>query len=753
MAAADAELCSDASESDGAADAADNEMDQASSKAEETDDLAHRGRGGRAQAKAAKVAACKKRGKANKVKSGNKFCMPCNREHLVSEFPPGKNMCGPSWNAVRNITAAAERQGHLEWWVATQAQPSKLRRVVQTYMKNIAPEVLGPSGKKLKKGVFCCATYLEEVRHAEQLLIDGVYEMLNCAAYIHWAGKAKNGNVDADEAKLRWGQEYDKPGAITDELGPTTKLKRRVAIRVKDLVIVRDMSERSQLAQFQGEQVRKADQDVVNRMESRLRQNASFSSTSAVGRLDAAQQLVQNRGAGADGIFSEAARSAAVIGDLKNTFGEHMQEDEAETALESEADAEDESTTQTADNKITNGNPAAGGSSTTGSGGTPSGGKGGKPKQEAEPAWFSRQEKVGELLMGHMQWSTATRGSLKSTQQELEAAILGVPKTVEHMVDMEKALVQTRLKAIKLVLADSHLDVAAAGDTAAAATVAAGSVKQTSNTEAPSGDTVGAAAELALASGRGSEEPAMVDVRPPAGPAAAEPPNAASVASLSAEERAKAALEAAEAEEQRAKEADRVETEVAKDSKTEDEASRQIEAAAEAGAAVAAVDASTEDSKEAPKEDSKEDSGKASGKGASAASNGEAADSADVPKTPNKKFAAESPAPPPSTVNKFIARHGSAEKALRSYIASFATFAMEDDAATGGCELGKQPPCRSYRNLRILDELQATIESEIRSISRKEQCAEVGRANKPFKTALKDCVANVLFYCCLFSTS
>ena len=55
-----------------------------------------------------------------------------------------------------------------------------------------------------------------------------------------------------------------------------------------------------------------------------------------------------------------------------------------------------------------------------------------------------------------------------------------------------------------------------------------------------------------------------------------------------------------------------------------------------------------------------------------------------------------------------------------------------------------------YRSMRILDELQATIESEIRSISRKEQCAEVGRANKPFKTALKDCVANVLFIAAYF---
>ena len=204
MAEPNEELCSDDSmESEAAADGAASDVGRASSKAADIDDLPHRGRGGRAQAKALKADA-KKRGKGNKVKHGNKLCMPCNREHLATEFPAGKNMCGAAWTAVRNITAAAEKQGQMEWWTSTQAHPHKFRRVVQTYMKNIAPEVMGP--KRMKKGLFCCATYIEEVRHAEQLLIDGVYEMLNCAAYQHWAGKAKNGNVDADEAKLRWEQ-------------------------------------------------------------------------------------------------------------------------------------------------------------------------------------------------------------------------------------------------------------------------------------------------------------------------------------------------------------------------------------------------------------------------------------------------------------------------------------------------------------------------------------------------------------------
>jgi hypothetical protein len=65
-------------------------------------------------------------------------------------------------------------------------------------------------------------------------LTDGVYEMMNSAAYIHFASKAKNGGFDADEARARWEAEYSKKGAVIDTLGPNQKLARRVAIKVKD---------------------------------------------------------------------------------------------------------------------------------------------------------------------------------------------------------------------------------------------------------------------------------------------------------------------------------------------------------------------------------------------------------------------------------------------------------------------------------------------------------------------------------------
>ncbi len=84
----------------------------------------------------------------------------------------------------------------------------------------------------------------EEVRRSESIITDGVYEMMNIAAYVHFASKPKNGGFDSDEAKGIWEKLCSASGAIVDHLGPSPKLARRVAVRVKDLVIVRDQQER-----------------------------------------------------------------------------------------------------------------------------------------------------------------------------------------------------------------------------------------------------------------------------------------------------------------------------------------------------------------------------------------------------------------------------------------------------------------------------------------------------------------------------
>lgn len=162
----------------------------------------------RGQKKSTKLGAKQARGKANKVKNGAKSCAPCGKEHPAAEFPVGKNMCGLAWNAMRNLEACAKRQNHEEWWASVKAHPAKLKKVVAAYSVRVSPEVTGC--KRAKKDAFCIASYAEEVRQAEQVLSDGVYEMTNSAAYIAWAAKAENVGLDADEAKLKWEDPRDR---------------------------------------------------------------------------------------------------------------------------------------------------------------------------------------------------------------------------------------------------------------------------------------------------------------------------------------------------------------------------------------------------------------------------------------------------------------------------------------------------------------------------------------------------------------
>jgi hypothetical protein len=82
----------------------------------------------------------------------------------------------------------------------------------------------------------------------EAMFLDGVLEMMNIAGFTSWLAKAKNGGIDAQDAAARFEAELLKPGAITDTDGPTPKLARRVAVKVKDLVIYRNGTERSRIS-------------------------------------------------------------------------------------------------------------------------------------------------------------------------------------------------------------------------------------------------------------------------------------------------------------------------------------------------------------------------------------------------------------------------------------------------------------------------------------------------------------------------
>ena len=59
-----------------------------------------------------------------------------------------------------------------------------------------------------------------------------------------FSGQVRQKTADAAEATQIWNDKYKAPGAVTDILGPKPKLAKRVAIRIKDLVVNNNQEER-----------------------------------------------------------------------------------------------------------------------------------------------------------------------------------------------------------------------------------------------------------------------------------------------------------------------------------------------------------------------------------------------------------------------------------------------------------------------------------------------------------------------------
>ncbi|CAE7479132.1 unnamed protein product, partial [Symbiodinium necroappetens] len=86
----------------------------------------------------------------------------------------------------------------------------------------------------------------------------------------------------------------------------------------------------------------------------------------------------------------------------------------------------------------------------------------------------------------------------------------------------------------------------------------------------------------------------------------------------------------------------------------------------------------------------------------------------------------------PSTVAKFVADNGGAQKALRKYIASFST--------DGKKTLGGAPPCRSYQALIVISEFDDKA-TEIEEAETKEALVAIQNGMKIFKNAYADLLA------------
>ena len=94
--------------------------------------------------------------------------------------------------------------------------------------------------------------------------------MMHAKRYIAWRGKPQNGSVDPDDAKERFKKLYEDPTTITDLLGPTEKLAKRIAVETKTLLANRDAITKSEALEIKTPEKKKASQADIDIMEKRV---------------------------------------------------------------------------------------------------------------------------------------------------------------------------------------------------------------------------------------------------------------------------------------------------------------------------------------------------------------------------------------------------------------------------------------------------------------------------------------------------
>ena len=144
-----------------------------------------------------------------------------------------------------------------------------------------------PRQGKKKRPTFQFLQWFEDHRQESNVLTDGIYEMMDEKMFICHVAKPNNGALDHEEAKKQFSMLVTAPKAITDLNGRNLKNPQRCAIKVKDLITVRDASITSRGYTTSEQQVKKPDEEAVAAQQNRLARGSAPEGFGD-GRLEAA---------------------------------------------------------------------------------------------------------------------------------------------------------------------------------------------------------------------------------------------------------------------------------------------------------------------------------------------------------------------------------------------------------------------------------------------------------------------------------
>ena len=383
----------------------------------------------------------KKRGK---VVNGKKWCKACQKWLDVKNFPVGSAQCAPDRKIIQNLRNAAIAQNQQQWFEDLMGgTEERLAKVVKSYKARV--EVAG--GSKKKAGSFPILQYEEEVKQETAIIVDGVMEMMHKAHYIAWMGKAKNGMVDADTAAQQWLELYNKPGAITDLLGPNAKYKERVAIKKSDLVKFRDSHIKGQGYKMKELEKKKASKEDIDKADDKMQKGFQFQQGSSSDRtaMDTARHVASARaaaamGSGADfgaSAFSEGGRAAQAAPAIRELDSSDEEDDDGDTKCNPDEGSEGEE------------NNGKGKRKRKDEDGDEKDGHKGKKAKKTHDVWFTRDDNIAAAVKAHEKYTQKLAADLTNLKEQMRASLDAIPEEHAKATELEARLVRTRLMAIR----------------------------------------------------------------------------------------------------------------------------------------------------------------------------------------------------------------------------------------------------------------------------------------------------------------
>ena len=364
--------------------------------------------------------------KKDHKKKGQKYCPPCGKTHPIEMFSVGAGQCGPGRKAIQNLRAQAIAQNQQAWWEEVSADPVKLKKICAAYWVKCPEPKQGQ-----KKAKFVIAIYIEELRQEQQLLVDGVFEMMDERHYTYWTGKPKNGCVPPDECAAKWRELYNAPHAITDSLGPCQRYKDRVAVKKADMVTFREASIKARIMQARQKDVKNPDEAAMLAMEAQINKGSLLQDSSAtLSRTELAQSMMGAARADVQGAFSSEGIAARQLGDVQDL----VSEDEAPETTEGTEDGQS-CVVASSEN-----------ASAPGSVGSKKG-----SKRKLEP-WFDKDGQYGTAIKKHNEYMQNTTKTFKDVIKSAIDTSKEIRPAIQETVKNEKRLVDNRVWAIKLVL-------------------------------------------------------------------------------------------------------------------------------------------------------------------------------------------------------------------------------------------------------------------------------------------------------------